>query len=154
MEDIFDAIIISNIHLGSDICQSKVLDILLQDIIFERIKTKELILNGDIFDSWDFRILKKNHWKILSDLRKLSDKIKITWVEGNHDGPAEIVSHLIGIDVFEDYILESGYKKIFITHGHIFDSFIEDHPIITEIACFLYFFTTKDRSIIYNCIKE
>ena len=52
-----------------------------------------------MFDSIDFRRLSKNHWKVLSLIRKLSDQIDIIWLYGNHDGSAEIISHLLGVTV-------------------------------------------------------
>jgi UDP-2,3-diacylglucosamine pyrophosphatase LpxH len=133
-----DAIIISDIHLGSDVSQGKQLWHFLSLIESGTYATRELILNGDVFDSWDFRRLKKHHWKVLSYIRSLSDQIKITWINGNHDGPAEIVSHLLGVSVVEEYILDSGDKKILALHGHRFDKFITDHPIITASADFVY----------------
>jgi UDP-2,3-diacylglucosamine pyrophosphatase LpxH len=134
----YDSIIISDLHLGSEICQAKTIDKFLSAIKHKEILTKELILNGDVFDSWDFRRLKKTHWNVLSMLRKLSDEIHIIWINGNHDGPAEIVSHLLGVDVAEEYIFQSGDKKILALHGDKFDSFITKHPIITAIADFFY----------------
>lgn len=133
-----DALIISDIHLGSHVCQSKKLLEFLQLIEQEEIKTKELIVNGDLFDSWDFRKLKKNQWKVLSKIRSLSKKIHIVWINGNHDGPAEIISHLIGLDFVEEYILLSGQKKILVLHGDVFDNFISKYPIFTKLADKVY----------------
>lgn len=133
-----DAIIISDLHLGSNVCQAKKILKFLNLIQIKELNTKLLILNGDVFDSWDFRKLCKQQWKILSNLRKLSDETKIIWINGNHDGPAEIVSHLIGIDVMEEFIFTSGDKKILALHGHIFDNFISDHPIFTFLADYVY----------------
>jgi UDP-2,3-diacylglucosamine pyrophosphatase LpxH len=130
-----DAIIISDLHLGSRICQTKHILEFIDSVI-----SKELILNGDVFDSWDFRRLKKSEWKILSHLRKLSKKMKVIWINGNHDGPAEIISHLLGMEVKEEYIFQSGDKKIIVLHGHQFDSFISKHPIITWGADVIYHF--------------
>ena len=68
---------------------------------------ERLILNGDVFDSIDFRRLKKSHWKVLSLLRKLSDELEIIWLCGNHDGSAEVVSHLLG-----DYLLQTEWQAV------------------------------------------
>lgn len=125
--------IISDIHLGSDICRS---DILLK--FLDKLQTKTLIINGDLFDSWDFRRLCKDHWKILKRLRQLSDKIKVVWISGNHDGPAELVSHLIGVDFVNEIVLNSGIKKVLILHGDIFDNFISKYPLLTKIADKIY----------------
>lgn len=133
-----DAIIISDVHLGSEVCQAKDLIDLLDQIADCQLPTKRLILNGDVFDSWDFRRLKKNHWKVLSRLRRMSDTLPIVWINGNHDGPAEIVSHLLGVDVVEEYGFESGGKKVLALHGDRFDSFITRYPLVSNVADFFY----------------
>lgn len=133
-----DAVIISDLHLGSDNCQAKQLAQLLERIADGELRTAQLILNGDVFDSIDFRRLKKHHWKVLSLVRKLSDQLDITWLCGNHDGSAEIVSHLLGVSVRDEYVLESGGRKILVLHGHVFDEFIDNHPILTFVADTIY----------------
>ena len=77
-----DALIISDTHLGSDVCESKQLYAFLELVFY---KTNRLIINGDFFDNLDFRRLKKNHWKILSLLRRMSKYVEIIWIRGNHD---------------------------------------------------------------------
>src|SRR5262245_16839298 len=129
-----DAIIISDLHLGSEASQVWALRSFLEQIKSGRLPTEELILNGDVFDSHDFRRLKKPHWKVLSLLRSMSDDIRISWINGNHDGPAEIISSLIGVRFAEEYVLHSGGKRILVLHGHQFDTFIDNHPIITWCA--------------------
>jgi UDP-2,3-diacylglucosamine pyrophosphatase LpxH len=133
-----DAIIISDIHLGSDNCQAKLVNNLLEQILDGAVETQKLIINGDIFDSIDFRRLKKTHWKVLSNIRHLSDKIAVIWIVGNHDGSAEIISQLLGVTVLDDYVLRTGGKKMFLTHGHRFDTFIDNHPVITAVGDFIY----------------
>src|SRR5271165_6639357 len=113
-----DAVLLSDIHLGSDNCQARRLCELLERIADGELTTARLILNGDVFDSIDFRRLHKAHWKVLSLIRKLSDQIEIIWLCGNHDGSAEIVSHLLGVEVRDDYILESAGQRILVLHGH------------------------------------
>src|SRR5262245_47340120 len=81
---VHDALVISDLHLGSDNCQARALHHFLDDIHDGRTETRQIILNGDVFDSIDFRRLKKHHWKVLSLLRKLSDRIDIVWINGNH----------------------------------------------------------------------
>lgn len=142
-----DAIIVSDIHLGSDVCQSKKMSELLRLIEEEQIQTKEIIVNGDLFDSWDFRKLKGSHWKVLSRMRSLAKTKHIVWINGNHDGPAEIISHLIGVDFVEEYQLKSGDKNILILHGDVFDKFIAKYPVFTKLADKVYRFIQKiDKS--------
>jgi UDP-2,3-diacylglucosamine pyrophosphatase LpxH len=142
-----DAVILSDLHLGSDNCQAKDLVRLLERIEEGELETARLILNGDVFDSIDFRRLGKNHWKVLSLIRKLSDRIEITWLCGNHDGSAEVISHLLGVTVREEHVLESGGRDILVLHGHVFDEFLDSHPVLTWVADCVYFLLQRlDRT--------
>jgi UDP-2,3-diacylglucosamine pyrophosphatase LpxH len=142
-----DAVILSDIHLGSDNCQAKALGRLLESLANEELRTNRLILNGDVFDSFDFRRLKKSHWKVLSLLRKLSDQIDIIWICGNHDGSAELFSHLLGVTVKDEYVLTSGGRRILVLHGHAFDEFIDSHPVLTWLGDCIYFLLQRiDRT--------
>jgi UDP-2,3-diacylglucosamine pyrophosphatase LpxH len=142
-----DAVVISDIHLGSENCQAKYLVHFLESIRRGPMETRRLILNGDMFDSIDFRRLKRQHWRILSLLRKLSDHIEINWINGNHDGPAEIVSHLLGVTCSDEIIVQSGNKNILFLHGHRFDEFISRYPVLTWVADNIYTFLQKiDKS--------
>lgn len=132
-----DVVIISDIHLGSEVCQAKKLIQFLQSINNE-IQSKKLIINGDLFDSWDFRKLKKSHWKVLSQIRSLSKSVHLIWINGNHDGPAEIISHLLGVEFLEEYEFKSGDKKFLVLHGDRFDNFISDYPLFTKLADNIY----------------
>src|SRR5215813_12291329 len=92
----FDTLIISDVHLGSEISRAQSALKLLKAGNFRR-----LILLGDIFSDLNFRRLKKEHWEFLSCIRKLSNprrRIEVVWVEGNHDhGLSNLMSHLVGI---------------------------------------------------------
>lgn len=133
-----DSIVISDIHLGADICKAKELISFLEVIEGGQLEAKSLILNGDVFDSQDFRRLHKTHWKILSKIRKLSKHIDIIWISGNHDGPADIVSHLLGVSVTDEYLLLSGNERIIVQHGDRYDTFITNRPILTWIGDTIY----------------
>ncbi|HVT82177.1 MAG TPA: UDP-2,3-diacylglucosamine diphosphatase [Phycisphaerae bacterium] len=142
-----EAVVISDLHLGSDNCQAKAAAGFLQSLLDGEIITRRLIINGDVFDSIDFRRLKKTHWKVLSQIRHLSDKIGVIWIVGNHDGSAEVVSHLLGVQVLDEFVLHSGGETILIIHGHQFDDFINDHPVLTWAADCAYWLMQKiDRT--------
>src|SRR6516165_12687222 len=110
----YDALILSDLHLGSSNCQAKNIRRLLENVADQKVVAHRIILNGDVFDSIDFRRLNKNHWKVLSLLRKLSDQIDIIWICGNHDGSAEIISHLLGVTVKDEYVLHSGDQRLLV----------------------------------------
>jgi UDP-2,3-diacylglucosamine pyrophosphatase LpxH len=134
----FDAVVLSDIHLGSANCQASALARFLEGFLDGQMRTRLLIINGDVFDSIDFRRLKKRHWKVLSLVRHLSDKIEVIWIAGNHDGPAEIVSNLLGVRVAAHHVLVSGSRRVLILHGHQSDKFVQDHPVLTWLADCLY----------------
>ena len=136
--EIADALVISDLHLGSENCQARLITQFLELVADQVIRTRRLIINGDVFDSIDFRRLKKTHWKVLSMLRRLSDKMEVIWTCGNHDGPAEIISHLLGVEVHDEYIFNSGGRRMRVLHGHRFDDFIDDHPVLTWLADVAY----------------
>jgi UDP-2,3-diacylglucosamine pyrophosphatase LpxH len=133
-----DAVVLSDLHLGSGNSEARSVCELLERIVEGVLPTARLILNGDVFDSIDFRRLTRHHWKVLSLVRKLSDHVEITWLAGNHDGSAEIISHLLGVTVEDDFILESGGQRLLVLHGHVFDAFIDNHPWLTWLGDVVY----------------
>lgn len=137
-----DCIVISDLHLGTSISQTAKLKKFLREVR-KKYKPKKLILAGDVFDSFNFSRLKSSHWEVLSEIRKTSKHIEVIWIHGNHDGPAEIISHLIGLDVYKKYVFNSKNKKICVVHGDQFDDFITKHKIITEIVTGIYFWLQK-----------
>lgn len=132
-----NTLIISDIHLGSEVARPKQLRRMLQKYKFDR-----LILLGDIFDDLNFKRLKKEHWNLLSYIRKLSKpekEIEVIWVEGNHDeGLSDIMSVLIGIDVYSEYSWEFEGNKFLAIHGHQFDRFLNENVVISNVACYIY----------------
>ncbi|MDZ4711452.1 MAG: UDP-2,3-diacylglucosamine diphosphatase [bacterium] len=132
-----NTIIVSDIHLGSEVSRAKEIRALLQSYRFKR-----LILLGDIFDDLNFKRLKKEHWQLLSYIRKLSNPgkgIEVVWVEGNHDeGLSDIMSHLIGINVYKEYSWKFNNKTYLAIHGHQFDRFLNENVMISNISSFIY----------------
>lgn len=137
-----DTLIVSDIHLGSDVSRGRRLAELLRVYRYRR-----LILNGDVFDDLNFKRLSKDDWKFLSLIRKLSNPrrgVDVVWVIGNHDGGvAEILSHLLGVPVHEEYAWEHHGRIYLAIHGHQFDKWITDHQVITAIASWLYLVIQK-----------
>ena len=129
----FDAVILSDIHLGSESCQAEAL----QDFIHALPPTQRLILNGDVLQDMEHR-LTKQHWRVLSLLRKRADQLQLIWVRGNHDYGAEPVAHLVVAEFVPEYAFESGIRRVLCVHGDTWDRFITDHPIITNVADWFY----------------
>lgn len=115
-----DTLILSDLHLGSEVSRAREATELLANINFRR-----LVLLGDIFSDLNFRRLTSEHWKFLSRIRKLSNpkrKVEVVWVEGNHDrGLSQIMSHLVGVPVYQRYVWEYQGMRHVAVHGHQFD---------------------------------
>jgi UDP-2,3-diacylglucosamine pyrophosphatase LpxH len=118
-----DTLILSDLHLGADMSRAREALRVLQENQYRR-----LILLGDIFADLNFGRLKKEHWKFLGFIRKLSNpkrKVEVVWVEGNHDhGLTEIMSHLVGVRVYQEYQWEYQGLRHIAVHGHQFDGFV------------------------------
>jgi UDP-2,3-diacylglucosamine pyrophosphatase LpxH len=138
----YDCIVISDLHLGSDVCQAKLLE---EFLIWAVEHCRELVINGDIFDDLNFKRLTKRHFACLKVIRRNTDRddIRVVWVRGNHDGPADIISHIVGVDILDEYVYDNGQIQLLILHGDQFDTITTEYPWLTEIACGLFYFIQK-----------
>jgi UDP-2,3-diacylglucosamine pyrophosphatase LpxH len=141
-EDACDTLIISDLHLGSVVSRAEDARCMLQSKTFHR-----LILLGDIFCDLDFRRLKKEHWELLSYIRKLSNpkrKVEVVWVEGNHDrGLIDVMSHLVGITAYQEYQWNYGGKRYLAIHGHQYDSFLGGNAALSAVGEWIYMHLQK-----------
>jgi UDP-2,3-diacylglucosamine pyrophosphatase LpxH len=133
MPEQLDTLILSDVHLGSEVSRAGEATDLITDTNFRR-----LILLGDIFSDLNFRRLTSEHWKFLSRIRKLSNpkrKVEVVWVEGNHDqGLSQIMSHLVGVPVYQRYVWEYAGKRHLAVHGHQFDSFCRKNEYLSRVG--------------------
>jgi UDP-2,3-diacylglucosamine pyrophosphatase LpxH len=134
---VYDTLILSDLHLGSEISRAKQATRMLRENCFRR-----LILLGDIFSDLNFGRLTKPHWKFLGYIRKLSNPkrgIEVVWVEGNHDrGLSNLMSHLVGVKVYQEYEWEfEGHRHLAI-HGHQFDRFAVNNLLLSTVGTLLH----------------
>lgn len=136
-EDICDTLIISDLHLGSIVSRAEDARRMLESKTFRR-----LILLGDIFCDLNFRRLKSEHWELLSYIRRLSNpkrKVEVVWVEGNHDrGLSEVMSHLVGIKVYQEYRWKHAGTRYLAIHGHQYDSFLVRNAALSAMGEQIY----------------
>lgn len=134
---IADTILVSDLHLGSETSRARDATKFLRSAMFNR-----LILLGDIFCDLNFRRLKKDHWQFLSLIRKLSNPkraVEVVWVEGNHDrGLAQLMSHLVGVRVYDEYAWQYRGVKYRGIHGHQFDRFLVDSALLSAVGEMVY----------------
>jgi UDP-2,3-diacylglucosamine pyrophosphatase LpxH len=134
---VYNTLILSDLHLGAETSRAREATRVLKENRFER-----LILLGDIFADLNFARLTKDHWKFLGYIRKLSNpkrKVEVVWVEGNHDhGLSDIMSHLVGVRVYQQY--EWTYRGLnhLAIHGHQFDGFQVNRVRLSRLGTSLY----------------
>jgi UDP-2,3-diacylglucosamine pyrophosphatase LpxH len=117
-----EALLISDVHLGSKGCNSEaVLETL------KKYQPEYLFLVGDIIDGW---LLKKRfYWKqsYTNLIRKIlsysKNGTKVIYITGNHDEFLRDYDDLSfgNIEFHNEYI----YKDIFITHGDLYDGVVK-----------------------------
>jgi UDP-2,3-diacylglucosamine pyrophosphatase LpxH len=137
-QQVYDTLILSDLHLGANMSRAREALRVLRENQYRR-----LILLGDIFADLNFGRLKKEHWKFLGYIRKLSNpkrNIEVVWVEGNHDhGLTEIMSHLVGVRVYQEYQWDYQGLRHIAAHGHQFDGFVVSNVYVSYwIGTILY----------------
>src|SRR5579864_1821197 len=134
---VYNTLILSDLHLGADMSRAREATQVLKGNRFQR-----LILLGDIFADLNFARLTKDHWKFLGYIRKLSNpkrNIEVVWVEGNHDhGLTNIMSHLVGVRVYQQYEWEYRGLRHIAIHGHQFDGFQVSRLTLSRLGTSLY----------------
>ena len=121
MKRLVDLVVLSDVHLGTYGCRARELSNYLKSI-----QPKELVLNGDIIDIWQFnkRYFPKDHMKVIKAITSLLSKgTKVYYITGNHD---EMLRRFSGFQLGDFHILN---KKVFhletgkawIFHGDVFD---------------------------------
>ncbi|MBV8050170.1 MAG: UDP-2,3-diacylglucosamine diphosphatase [Acidobacteriaceae bacterium] len=134
---VYDTLILSDLHLGAETSHAGDALRVLKENRFRR-----LILLGDIFADLNFRRLTKAHWKFLGYIRKLSNPkrgVEVIWVEGNHDhGLTEVMSHLVGVRVYQEYVWEYQGLRHLAIHGHQFDRLLANNLRLNYFGTLLY----------------
>lgn len=122
----YNTLWISDVHLGTDICQADKLLTFIHDNTFDKI-----YLNGDILDLIQMRkkvFWSTNHSTVIQKLLRMARKgTKIVYVVGNHDAYLEsLMDEQFGnISIVErDIHTTAGGDQVLVLHGHQFDTAI------------------------------
>ena len=136
---------ISDLHLGTPGCQAKALLDFLRDV-----QCETLYLVGDIIDGWQLR--RTWYWPqahndvVQKLLRKARKGTRVVFVPGNHDEFARrYVTHTFGgIEVVDDcmHVTADG-RRLWITHGDLFDGVIQCAKWLAYVGDAAYEFTLK-----------
>lgn len=125
----YDAIIISDTHIGSQLCEADALYRFLSNLE----PTKQLIINGDLIENSKV-CFKWFNLEIFRLLKWISRRLPIIWVKGNHDENCHMLSCLTDCVLVYNYQFTSGSKEFYCTHGDGWDSFINNHPVLTWLS--------------------
>lgn len=129
-----DVCVISDVHLGTYGCHAKELNSYLKTIA-----PKQLVLNGDIIDIWNFRkrYFPKDHLKVVRTLLKMAaNGTKVHYVTGNHDEALRRFSgfEIGNISIVDKLVLDIGKEKAWVFHGDVFDSSIQSAKFIAKLG--------------------
>jgi UDP-2,3-diacylglucosamine pyrophosphatase LpxH len=136
---------ISDLHLGTPGCQAaRLLDFL------RHIDCETLFLVGDIIDGWQLRrqwYWPQAHNDVVQKLLRIARKgTKVIFVPGNHDEFARryVLHNFGGVDVVDDWIHETADgRKLWVTHGDLYDGVIQCAKWLAYVGDSLYEFTLR-----------
>lgn len=135
-----DLVVISDVHLGTYGCHAKELLAYLKSI-----KPKQVVLNGDIIDIWQFskRYWPKSHMKVVKLIMQwVSNGVQVHYITGNHD---EMLRKFVGFTlgsftISNKVVLSLKGKKAWMFHGDVFDITMQHSKWIAKLGAIGYDF--------------
>lgn len=142
-----ELVAISDVHLGAYGCKAHALLKYLKSI-----KPKTLILNGDLFDIWQFkkRYFPSSHMKVIKQLMSMMTKgTDIYYITGNHDEMLRKFNgfHLDNFHILNHLTLNLDGKIAWFFHGDIFDIVIQNSKWLARAGAVGY-----DTLILLNAV--
>ncbi len=133
-----DLVVISDVHLGTYGCHAKELLHYLKSI-----KPKQLLLNGDIIDVWQFskRYWPESHMKVVRKILKfVADGVPVTYLTGNHDEMLRKFAdfRLGSLTLTNKLSLRIGKKRAWVFHGDIFDVTMQHSKWLARLGAIGY----------------
>ena len=133
-----DLVILSDVHLGTYGCHAEELLRYLKSI-----KPKNLILNGDIIDMWQFskRYWPKSHMQVVKHITGLLAKgTKVTYLTGNHDEMLRKFAgfKLGGFRIDNKKVINLNGKTAWVFHGDVFDVTMQHSKWLAKLGAIGY----------------
>lgn len=129
----FDAVVISDLHLGARNARS---DDFLR--FLDWVDTPRLIVAGDIFDRPNLTSLGPRDMAVLAALRDFGRQQEVVWLRGNHDPSLELFSALLAIDARDELLVDVGPQTYLVCHGHEWDPSMRMPSLIVDAADGIY----------------
>ena len=129
-----DIVVLSDLHLGTVGCHAVELAQYLNSI-----EPRVLVLNGDIFDIWNFKkyYWPESHMQVVKSLLSLmANGTDVYYLTGNHDEVIRKISSLqLGpLFVKDKLLLDLNGETCWIFHGDIFDITMKQTKWIAKIG--------------------
>ena len=120
-----DIVILSDIHLGTYGCHARELHNYLKSI-----QPRTLVLNGDIFDIWQFKksYFPKEHMEVVRRILKMAvNGTKVYYLTGNHDDLLRKFGELsFGlVHLRNKLVFQVDGRTHWVFHGDVFDASIQ-----------------------------
>ncbi len=149
-----ELVVLSDVHLGTYGCHAKELGKYLKSI-----KPKEVVLNGDIIDIWQFskRYWPKSHMKVVKIIMQwVAEGVPVHYVAGNHD---EMLRKFLGFklgsfSIANKVVLEINGSKAWMFHGDVFDVTMQHSKWIARLGATGYDMLILLNSVINYCSKK
>lgn len=149
-----DLVVLSDIHLGTYGCHAKELHKYLKSI-----KPRQVILNGDIVDIWQFskRYWPKAHMKVVKHIMDWSAKgVRVDYITGNHD---ELLRKFVGFrlgsfTIANKLLMDLNGRQAWFFHGDVFDVTMQHSKWIAKLGAIGYdFLIILNRFVNYFSVK-
>ena len=129
-----DILVLSDLHLGTYGSHAEELLEYLRSV-----KVETIILNGDIFDIWQFKkkYFPEAHFQVLNELiNKICNGTKVFYLTGNHDDLLRRITpiSIANFQLIDKLILEVNGEKIWFFHGDVFDSLVNHSKFIAKLG--------------------
>jgi len=116
-----DVVVVSDLHLGTYACRAKEFLAYIKSI-----SPRLLVLNGDIFDGWQFskHYFPAEHMSVIQEIFSLlSEGTRVIYITGNHDEMLRRYSdvQLGNFQLTDKVVIEINGKMTWIFHGDVFD---------------------------------
>ncbi|AWH84663.1 UDP-2,3-diacylglucosamine hydrolase [Flavobacterium album] len=149
-----DLVVISDVHLGTYGCHSKELLRYLKSI-----NPKQIILNGDIIDIWQFSksYWPESHMKVLRRIMKfVSDGVPVYYLTGNHD---EMLRKFADINLgsfrlLNKLVLKINGEKAWFFHGDVFDVTMQNSKWLAKMGAVGYDTLILINSFVNWCLTK
>lgn len=133
-----DLVVISDVHLGTYGCRANELLNYLKSI-----NPRQIILNGDIIDIWQFskRYWPESHMKVVRKILKfVAEGVPVYYLTGNHDEMLRKFAdfHLGSLSIMNKLSIDIGKKKAWVFHGDIFDVTMQHSKWLARLGAIGY----------------